>query len=170
MTQPNMTPDGIRYGVIAGNSLHPGVLDEMYCMASAKASERLEAERRKELHRILQVAVFSDADAPDVDYIQDRVDDIVHYTVEWECCGGLLNAEEPSALIVYDGCEIEFGYLGGVPLITIVSGPIGYGDALCSPCVPGAVDLDAGFSTVDNGGHRCFIPPAEWLWNEEDVA
>ena len=38
--------------------------------------------------------------------------------------------------------HLMISYLGGAPLLWIFQGPVTMTSALCSPCVPGAVDLD----------------------------
>jgi hypothetical protein len=38
--------------------------------------------------------------------------------------------------------ELMISYLGGAPLLWVLEGPVVMTSALCSPCVPGAVDCD----------------------------
>ena len=76
---------------------------------------------------------------------------------------------------VYEGVKYMIGSLGGAGLLWVIEGPIGYANRLCSPCVPGAADLDGGFidgqlqGNAENPeetattGYLCYVVPHDWL-------
>lgn len=66
--------------------------------------------------------------------------------------------EEPSAMVTLDGVTGWMFYLGGAPIFLSVDGPKSTARAWCSPCVPGAADLDSGEGSID-----CHGVPADWM-------
>jgi hypothetical protein len=47
--------------------------------------------------------------------------------------------------------KLMLSYLGGAPLLWVLEGPVTISSVLCSPCVPGAVDLDYEEQKVEMG-------------------
>ena len=73
---------------------------------------------------------------------------------------------------VYEGVTYAISSLGGAGLLWSYDGPQGYVDRLCSPCVPGAADLDSGFTLMseefdhNEGGFIAHCIPRDWLAKE----
>lgn len=157
---------GIRYGVISGDSLHPEVLDDMYLLASDSVSDALEAERRSELTKALITAVKELL--PHVPVDATDVADLVDQQIDWEAENIPTHYFEPDAEIEYEGYKLRYCYLGGAPIVFVLEGPtVVYANALCSPCVPNAADLDSGFSDEGGDGYLCYGVPEDWLDKED---
>lgn len=185
MTNTNPTT-GIRYGVIAGNSLNPELFDELYfggrdltyeaAKAEAKAEAQLTAEtmmevweedakiKAAELGGVIDIESFVESE---IEAAWERMgysdsDDYVEYTVEqdmewFECDERTIEGE-------YEGVKYRISYLGGAPLLWVLEGPIGRAASLCSPCVPNAADLDSGFDEdEDDRSFECYVVPRDWL-------
>ena len=91
------------------------------------------------------------------------IDDLVEQQVDAEAERGEFDRnEEPGAEIVYEGITLNYSYLGGAPIVFSYDGPVTHVASYCSPCVPGAADLDSG-----PGDIACHGVPADWL-REED--
>jgi len=70
--------------------------------------------------------------------------------------------EEEEYYLETDTLKLILGYLGGAPLIWVMESPFIARALLCSPCVPGAGDLDS----QSDQGEECYTLPPEW-WGEE---
>lgn len=180
----NMNPEtGIRYGVIAGNSLDPEVLHELTSGTSITYTNAYEDERKR-LLKIWQDEFDSSTEAsasqtdPDFDVMEhiqfklsvpadiEDAESFAEFKLEefsstWEC-------DEQEYLIDKDGVKGRVSWLGGAPLVWVFEGPTGYAAELCSPCVPGAANLDGGWleSNVDaetSYPHHCYVVPRDWL-------
>lgn len=182
---PNMNPTtGIRYGVIAGKSLDPELLNDLmfgsqaknltyeYCLESAAADARaaadeVEAEvddlmhengdadlhprRRDAINDLLTEAAYQRLEYDDREaFIEDKLEDFNNaYQGEEEVFEGEL-----------DGVFYHLGWLGGAIIVFIYASPIITKGALCSPCVPGAVNMDS------EGDYEGYGVPADWLAKE----
>lgn len=57
--------------------------------------------------------------------------------------------------------KLRLGHLGGAPLLWVIESPYFTRASWCSPCVPGAGDLDNPKSLTAEGGVRCHCLPAD---------
>jgi hypothetical protein len=166
MFNVNVNPEtGIRYGVIAFDSLAEWCYEELWYGAGAtnvseeEAAEegRMEARQKWESH--LEEAEIA---ATEVDPHMSE-DDRAQYINDWfyrmgiesdmelfieremdhffDCC----QIDEPVIEGECDGVKYHISWLGGAPLLWVNEGPVGVANRLCSPCVPNAADLDGGF-------------------------
>jgi hypothetical protein len=104
----------------------------------------------------------------------DNVEDYIDWVVERE---NDFQIDEPIIEGEYEGVKYRISWLGGAPLLWIIEGPVGFANSLCSPCVPGAADLDSGFEYTDipvdeihaqHDGYLCYVVPADWLRKEDE--
>lgn len=130
---PNRHPDtGIAYGVIAMNSLQSWVWDEFYAHGTDLSFRDAMAE--------------FDAEHPgaDEDERQEFIDNLQIDEPEWE--------------LSTDGMRLGISWLGGAPLLWVFESPHTAECRQCSPCVPGAGDLDH----LEDGGMVAYTVPDEW--------
>lgn len=179
---------GIRYGVIAMRSLDPDVaawlfdvgdditykdaceeirerlkreaddIEEEACQAvedrlGVKAEKRYETLVEQEIEARYQSFGYDDRE----DFLERRFEEEVED----------LYIEEPSIVGEVEGISYQIGWLGGAPLLWVLTGPVGRCAKLCSPCVPNAGDLDSGFTTDEvNEGYECYVVPQDWMPEE----
>lgn len=185
---PNCSPKGIRYGVIAMNSLDPDLAQDLWygpdavnvseeeALAEAKAEFEAEWDAANEQAHI--AATETDAHMAEAErerfvekWLEDHgFGDDREYYVERKCEWLELQIDEPFIKGTYGGVTYEIHWLGGAPLLTVTHGPVGYAISLCSPCVPGAADLDGGFEPWPEQdechGYQCYVVPKDWLYKE----
>lgn len=159
MSNVNTGKDGIRYGVIACNSLNQDLVQELWYGVGARdvsweqAVEELRAEITSEV-------MDEQEDGYDIDDVQDEIDDRVESRKEW------IQIEEPTIVGCYEGIEYQIGWLGGAPLLWVMKSPVKTFARLCSPCVPNAGDLDNVYEGDPNeynpGYSECYDVPADW--------
>lgn len=149
---------GYPYGVISGNSV-PEVLDDIISNGTDETFESVKTELRDNLlsavHRALEdihfhpEKLFTEDDATE---LLESFDGLWDY---WEC-------DEHSYSHEYD-CDlgkvsVGISHLGGAPLIWVFSSPYVIPCRQCSPCVPGAGDMDN--ATADGSYAHC-LPPED---------
>lgn len=191
----NCNPDtGIRYGVIAVSSLNQDLAHELWYGSGARdlsyeaALAELRADMTAQADRIEEEAIDSAARAARETGITDAEalanleaqcieaayesqgfadrEDFVEAQVER--LSEHIEIDQPIIQGTCDGVTYQIGWLGGAPLLTVLHGPVGWAWSLCSPCVPGAADLDSGFDVaLAEGelrtGYQCYVVPKEWL-------
>lgn len=132
-TMPNLNPTtGIAYGTIYLNDLPDWVFDEFQDHGVNLTARAAEEEYRSE-----------NPDASDAD--MDRFWD--HYEGSEECYA-----------LERDGMKLELSYLGGAALIFVLESPSTTRARPCSPCVPGAGDLNS----KDASGIECYDLIPSW--------
>lgn len=136
---------GIPYGIIAANSLCPDVVQELLYGPQAtdltyKAAWDDEVARQRREHDDL----WRDHPAPEAFEPNDN-----HFDP---------TIDEPVVTGVYEGVHYESAWLGGALLFWVFESPFTRYYRPCSPCVPGAGDLD----TPDEGGILCYDVPPDW--------
>jgi len=130
---PNVNPEtGIRYGVVALNSLEDWVYEEFELHGKNLTAEYALAE--------------SGVDQDDDEALQDFWDDYYPEEEEYE-------------LETHDGLKLGLSYLGGAALVWVFESPVTTEARECSPCVPGAGDLD----NQETGAFTCYTLPSEWF-------
>jgi hypothetical protein len=166
------TETGIPFGVVNGNTV-PDLLDEI----TTSGDSTTFAAYKRELTEGIAAALRGVA--------EDRTgDDRAAKIVEQMDCeqlaesmldSGLNDAlefdeEEFEHTETVDGAPVKYllGYLGGAPLIWICDSPyVAYARG-CSPCVPGAGDLDS--ITDESAGALCYCCPPDCFDSEDDGA
>jgi hypothetical protein len=191
----NCNPDtGIRYGVIAMNSLDSDLAHELWYgpQATNASEEEAYAEAKRELEAEYDAALEeAHIAAAEVDYNQDT-DAFVERWMDThgfgDCREGYVDQklqwvefqiDEPVISGTYQGVQYTISWLGGAPLLWVFEGPEGSANRLCSPCVPNAADLDGGFKLdaetpidvdgypmEDQEGYPCYCVPRDWLAKE----
>lgn len=184
------TETGIRFGVIAGNSLDPDLLDELLHGPGATDLSYQEAyeEAKKDAEHEFDAAVGEaeiaanevDPNMPEEDF-QSFIDKEIEATLgtisraqyvidKLEEFSDICQIDEPTIEGTYECVKYRISWLGGAPLLWVLEGPVGYCNQLCSPCVPGAGDLDSGFATGevpnDCTVHTCYVLPQGWVAKE----
>lgn len=189
---PNTNPTtGLAYGVVSFNSLQSWCLDDLFYGDQAKdlsyeaALEELKFEARHQFEAFLEQAEIAadEADANMSDREKERFieayfsehenrtdrDGFVEAYVERE--RDSIDISEPIIEGVYDGVTYRISWLGGAPLLWVFDGPQGVCVSHCSPCAPGAADLDSGFLLAHemepekDYSHwvSCHCVPRSWL-------
>lgn len=176
----NMDEGGIRYGVASAHN-YPDLYDEITTEGTSTSCEAVEAEVRSWIKGVVDdgyedVAEFrADLKAAISDYFTDSRDAIAQVELGdsvdtiWDilCDCGLWDhyyiEEEEYRYKRLDDRGIvsehyELNYLGGAALIWVIKSPETAFANLCSPCCPGAGNLDS----LDPDGYECYAIPAEY--------
>jgi hypothetical protein len=187
---------GIRYGVIACNSLDQDVVNDLFYGSGATdvsyeaAYEEAKAEAQREYASLLEEAAIAAAESgadreadydPD-EFIEDWFADNGHDIDEeqfvqdkLEAFSDMCQIDEPHITGTCDGVTYQITWLGGAPLLWVLEGPLGFVERLCSPCIPGAGDMDSSFEPTDLkpdqvpvhwDGYLCYVVPRDWLADE----
>ncbi len=147
----NHNPEtGIRYGIIAMNSLD-GDLAEVLWVDGKNVSEE---EAIKEIRAEVEAKY---AEQAEFDLLDCDSDDEIGREIEDACMN--LQIEEPTITGNYDGVEYMISWLGGAPLVWVLKSPYMTYRSLCSPCVPDGGDLDSEF---DPHGNLMYDVPPDW--------
>jgi hypothetical protein len=182
---------GIRYGVIAFNSLASWAYDDLWYGPNARdltyedALEELKADAQKAYGDYLEQAETAAAEADPGMSSEDRAkfvetwfddnniafDEEVFVEIYRDQYRDRIEIDEPVIEGEVDGVKYRISWLGGAPLLWVFEGPLGVANRLCSPCVPGAADLDGGFTLADEMAagedysrmHECYCVPRSWL-------
>lgn len=192
----NRDSNGVRYGVIAANSLDQDLLHELMYGADAKdltyeaayAEAKREAEAKADLieeevqimaaeidpnmsefDREVFIEAYTEA-AYERNGYQDR-DDLIE--CELQRFSDCYQCDESQYEGEYEGVKYGLSCLGGAYLLWVFEGPKGWAYRLCSPCCPGAADLDGGFTLMtenefpDEGDYLAYCVPRSWLIEED---
>ena len=135
---------GIRYGIIAMNSLDGDLAEVLWVNGNNVSEEEAIKEIRAEVE-----AKF---DLFDCDY-----SDEIEREIEDACMN--LQVEEPTITGNYEGVEYMISWLGGSPLVWVLKSPHMTYRSLCGPCIPDGGDLDSGF---DPHGNLMYNVPPDW--------
>lgn len=178
---PNTHPEtGIRYGVISGNSLDPDVMQELFYGSRARdltyeavlRELRAEAEVEADAYEEEVKVAIAEEDyglLSNDRYVERRIEqmweamgydsaeDYVEQSVENRAAN--IQIEEPEIEGEYEGVKYRISWLGGAPIVFLLSSPWVGKFRPTSPCVPGAVDLDS----PDMWGIEGYAAPPEWL-------
>ena len=150
---PNYNPDtGIPYGTIYLHHLDSDLAQELWYthgedISYKNALEEFRSEVRAEL---------LDSE-PDVD--PDDIEDMIDSRCEWF----EPQIDEPTIEGEYEGVRYMISWLGGAPLLWVFRSPFTGSYAQCSPCVPGAGDLEK----PDEYGVVCYDVPRDWRRDED---
>ena len=145
----NCDPEtGTPYGVVQMNRLADWVYDEFFANGENLTARYAHTDFIDEYM----------ADHPEAD--EAEVEDASQEF--WDNYYG--EEEEYRLSLPGEGLELGMSYLGGAPLVWVFKSPHKATVRPCSPCVPGAGDLD---SKCDDG-MECYDLPPDWYYDEED--
>lgn len=181
--KPNIDPDtGIAYGYVSANSLDPERVHElMYhngvdlSYQEALAELRREVENEADLMREEIAIELSEIDhnMPEFERIAleeakldamlsrwgySGIDEFIEGEVERRA--GNLYIEEPIIAGEREGVHYRTSWLGGALNFWIFKAPYSGKFQPCSPCVPGAGNLDCPDKA---NGIETYMPPADWF-------
>ena len=129
---------GVRYGVAALDSLADWVWEE-FVNSGTDNSYTAYAEDCTGLVGLAACEALSDDDAE------------------------AYEADETCYSLDTEGMRLELSWLGGAPLVWVIYSPVRADCGNCSPCCPGAGNLDADHRYTTAGG--TYSLPLEW-WRE----
>lgn len=160
-----MTPNtnqetGLPYGVIGARSLNDELFLELLDKARDTVYDALREADKKQVLRTLSDALPGDLSVGHPT-IEECLDEIAETVVELRSDRGMYEQDEPTAEFEHDEVTVHFSWLGGAPLITSIDGPKTSVRSWCSPCVPGAADLNSGYGRID-----CHGLPMDWYTEE----
>lgn len=147
------TTTGIPFGVISGNSLQPEVLDELMFGPQAR---NLTYEGCREDFLREQRAIF-EMDEEDSLYVFDGEFD---ENSAVEAFNEQYQGDEEHFEGELDGVSYAVSWLGGAIIVFIYESPYVVKCAQCSPCVPGAGDLN------NDGDYEAYGVPEDWKRKE----
>ena len=147
----NYNPEsGVPYGVIACDSLDSDLVQELwYTHGTDLSYEAAVNEFREEVR-----AELSESDN---DFDANEIESEIDSRLEWE----EFQIDEPTIEGEYEGVKYHISWLGGAPLLWVFESPFVKPHAQCSPCVPGAGDLDS------EGDVLCYDVPDDWRRSDD---
>jgi hypothetical protein len=133
---------GIRYGVISGNSV-PEVMEDIYSSGEDLQHKQMMEDLKQAIHSAVCGVIEDIHHHPEKVFTEDDAEMVLDGIVDgglwdhWESDGDSTSYE------LEDGdLKLGMSSLGGAPLIWIYKSPWVVPCEFCSPCVPGAGDLD----------------------------
>jgi hypothetical protein len=166
---PNTNQEtGIPYGVVIGHAV-PNLLDDICTSGDSLTYAALKEELRKGIESALADAIGDHChNAPEI--VKRGVDcaEIVEHLLDAGLNDNLQFEDEEYE---YSDGEAKYllGYLGGAPHVWVVDSPyLAYAPG-CSPCIPGAGDLD-NLAGADERGSLCYCCPPDCFDSEDESA
>jgi len=155
------TETGVRFGVVSMQNLESWVYD----ILDSEGTDCTYRDARLDKKRELQ----AEADGKDFDCDEDRSSWIEEQLDQW---GQEYEADEPVVELrrnegTPEELHVRTTRLGGAQLLWVFRSPHLTTRPLCSPCVPGAVDLDGaeGAESTAGCGQGYDVPPD---WRRKD--
>ena len=134
---PNVNLEtGIPYGVVAMNNLADWVFDEFILHGNNDSYD----------------AALEEFKADNPNATDEEIDEF----------NDSYYSDEDSYSLETEKMKLGLAYLGGAPLVWVFQSPHTTNVRPCSPCVPGAGDLDS----PDPDGMECYTLPKEWFQGE----
>lgn len=150
---PNTDSNGIHYGYIAADSLDPDLVCELQSRGrDVHYEEALDDLRHAIYNALAEAGVPIGGPRSEVCYEAERVFDLY-----WE------GSDEPIHEGEMDGVKYRTSWLGGALHVWVFESPVTGNYQECSPCVPGAGNLDC----PDPNGVLTYDVPPEWRWEDE---
>lgn len=147
----NMNPEtNIRYGYISAKSLHPEVINEL--MYGIQATDIRYENFKTEIYAAMRASLD---DYLSVHAIDAAYDAAIEETEYYD--------DEPIHEGEYKGVKYRTSWLGGALNVWIFESPQIEKFRLCSPCVPGACDLDS----PNADGEFGYTVPDDWRRNDD---
>lgn len=153
---------GIPFGVIQGNNVQD-LLDDIFTNGTNLSFEDFQEQIKKELSEAIAGVLAQYTRHPEAVAESLAYDDILETLMDGGLCD-YYECEEPEFYYEDGSLKLELTYLGGAPLIYVLESPFVTHCRPCSPCVPGAGDLDS----PDEDGMLCYCLPKEEMpedWN-----
>jgi hypothetical protein len=150
----NVNPEtGIGYGIISANSLDPEIVDEIQRNGRDLGWEEYRSQVFNDVMADETISADDKEDGIDRVLENDRYyDDEPTHEFDIECPG-------------YGRVKGRTTWLGGALMVWIFESPFSGLFRLCSPCVPGACDLDSPADPLrDNVGCIGYDVPADWRY------
>lgn len=144
---PNVNPEtGVRYGAVSARLLYDEVIETIQNdgtdLTRAAEAAALRAEIQTKRPYIGETELANE----------------VYFALEGECY------DQPEHRYTRpDGLDVLTMWLGGAMHVMVLRSPHFTATNLCSPCMPGAGNLD---EAPVNGGHRCYDVPPDWYRKE----
>lgn len=151
---------GIAYGYISANSLHPDIVQDLQDNGTDVYYEEAWADfirgKRSEYNENLD-ATRQRVEDDGLKFDEDSVDafDEEDYRDEFN---NSYEQDEPVHEGEKDGVKYRTSWLGGALNVWVFESPFTCKTVPCSPCVPGAGDLD----NVGKGDYECYDVPPNW--------
>ena len=156
MSNVNIGKDGIRYGIIAANSLDCELVDELMFGTNARdlsyeaAFEEFKEEVKRSLQNDIDDEIINESDFDEeFEYRLNMHEQEFNDRYMWD---------EPTIEGTHDGVKYRTTWLGGALHIWVFESPVTGEFVLCSPCVPNCCDLDS----PQPGGCVGYDVPADW--------
>ena len=164
---------GIPYGVISGNNV-PDLADDIFSSGDSLTYAAWKQELGEKISGAIQGAIQDYTCHPEKIVEGIDIAEIVDSLLD-SGLGEDYQAEEEEFQYSYDTpngkVSLLLGWLGGASIIWVIDSPWFANTAHCSPCVPGAGDLD---SPVENGLECYCLPPddmpEEWAGKAQLIA
>ena len=177
----NTNPEtGVPYGTIYMNSLDSDTANELWYtygkdLSYAKALEELksdlerEAENIEDESRIAVMERYEKLSDREYEAILENEVECAYLRLgygdreafvegEMDCRGQNIYIDEPTIEGECEGVKYHISWLGGAPLLWVFESPYTGLYRRCSPCVPGAGDLNS----PDEDGSLCYDVPPDW--------
>lgn len=159
---PNYNPDtGTPYGTIYLHHLNGDVANDLFYEGENVSVKNALEELRAEI--TADVEDENDDRAEFGQTLLDACDMADEIDRRFEAACECIEIDEPVIVGESDGVKYMISWLGGAPLLWVFSSPFTGSYAQCSPCVPGAGDLE----TPDEYGVLCYDVPKEWRCSDE---
>lgn len=156
---PNVNPiTGIAYGVISGNSLDGDTLHDLMTEGTNLTERDAMSELRASIAADARDIEDGDAFTCWEDLGHDDRDDYIECEFERRCAE--IQIDEPVIEGTCEGVSYMVDWLGGAIVVFILESPVVVMANQCSPCIPGAGDLD---HLTDGFGVACYGVPQDWL-------
>lgn len=142
----NVNPEtGIRYGILAAHNIDQDWLWDMQNHGRDVHFEEAKAELWASIKRVCK------------DYMRDGDSDFVADQAV-ECLGENWEDDEPVYEFELQGVKGRTTWLGGAQMVWVFESPFTDTFKLCSPCIPGACDLNS----PNPDGYVGYTVPPEW--------
>lgn len=172
----NVNPDTlIHYGYIAANSLHGDIVTELQDNGTDVYYDDAKEEAQREVARKPEVQAEACTEMDDADLDASDADTrfeftLVHVKDNWEGSkweqqfNDNYQPDEPIHEGTKDGVKYRTSWLGGALNVWCFFSPHVGRFRPCSPCVPGAADLDS----PDPEGIEGYTVPESWRDEDRD--
>ena len=144
---PNYNKDtGLAYGVASGHTFS-SLMEDIELFGTNTSYEAFLASCRMAVRNLVRDMPLRGEEEDAVQDIMDVLEDYMEY-----------QGEEDNYVAEVDKTKYEMGWLGGAPLIWVTDSEWACYCKPCSPCVPGAGDLNS----LGGGSLAHCMPPSEW--------
>lgn len=157
MTNVNSST-GISYGVINANEINGDVLERIMFGTNTVALDLLRARidhiEKQNINFVLPVISLSESTNRFYNRVYEALDKCDYDWYDYDQSMEDVSNDVYSAIV--DGCEVLYSTESNT--VTVIDSPYTDKFARCSPCYPGAGDLN----TRDNNGISTYTVPSDW--------